>query len=380
MNLALRDIRHNLLRFTLTGLGLGGLLGLVVVMTGIYEGALDDALRLPRASSPDLWVVQPLTKGPFAEPSRIPRDTRDLVRRIPGVAAAGAVTFQSVQTVANGKPLRLYVQGYELGRLGGPRSLVAGHDITQSHYQIVADASSGLRLGDKVPLGPYRDLYTVVGLTRGMVNSAGDAIAWLTLLDAQAIQFAVAPALQRREEAAGRSPLVMADINAMLVRLEPGVSKAAVAQEIVRWKHLSAVTEQQEEDFLTVFVISKMQNTLGMFMTILIVVSAVILALIVYTLTMDKLRSIATLKLVGAPDRTIIGLIVQQALVLGVGGFWLGVALTASFKDHFPRRVLMEPKDIAILFVIVIVICLLASALSVRAAVRVDPATALVSG
>ena len=380
MNLAVRDMRHNLLRFTLTGLGLGGLLGIVVVMAGIYEGALDDALRLPRASNPDLWVVQPRTKGPFAEPSRIPRDTRDLVRRIPGVAASGAVTFQSLQTVANRKPLRLYIQGYEPGRLGGPPSLVAGHGLTQSHYQIVADASSRLRLGERVPLGPYRDPYTVVGLTRGMVNSSGDPMAWVTLLDAQTIQFAVAAPLQRREKAAGRSPLVTADINAVLVRLYRGVSKEAVAAEIGRWKHLSAVTELQEETYLTVFVISKMQKQLGMFMGILIVVSAVIIALIIYTLTMDKLRSIATLKLVGAPDRTIIGLIVQEALVLGVSGFWLGVALTAAFKGYFPRRVLMEPRDIAILFLIVVVICLLASALSVRAALKVDPATALAAG
>ena len=100
MNLALRDVRHNAFRFVLTALGLGGLLGIVVAMAGIYAGALDDALRLPRASSPDLWVVQPLTKGPFAEPSRIPADTRELVRRIPGVAEAGAVTFQTVQATA----------------------------------------------------------------------------------------------------------------------------------------------------------------------------------------------------------------------------------------------------------------------------------------
>lgn len=377
MNLAVRDIRHNLLRFALTGLGLGGLLGIVVVMAGIYEGALDDALRLPRASSPDLWVVQPLTKGPFAEPSRIPRDTRDLARRMPGVAAAGAVTFQTVQAAANGKPLRLYIQGYEPGRLGGPVSLVVGHGITQSHYQIVVNDSSGLRLGDQVPLGPFDDLYTVVGLTRGMVNSGGDPVAWVTLLDAQAIQFAVAPPLQRREKAAGRSPLVTADINAVLVQLYPGVAKATVAHDFDRWKHLSAVTEQQEEDYLTVFVISKMQKQLGMFMGILIIVAAVIIALIIYTLTMDKLRSIATLKLVGAPDRTIISLIVQQALILGIGGFSIGVALTAVFKGYFPRRVLMEPRDIAILFVIVVVICLVASALSVRAAVKIDPAAAL---
>jgi len=377
MNLALRDMRHNGLRFALTAVGLGLLLGIVVAMIGIYEGALDDALRLPRASSPDLWVVQPRTKGPFAEPSRIPFDTRYLVRRMPGVAAAGAVTFQTVQTVSRGKPLRLFIQGYEPGRLGGPEALATGHGITESHYQIVADASSGLRLGEQVPLGPYQDAYNVVGLTRGMVTSSGDAVAWIALLDAQAIQFAVAPPLQRRESAAGRSPLVTADINAVLVRLGPGVSKAIVAGEIERWKHLSAVTEQQEEDYLTVFVIEKMQRQLGLFMAILIVVSAVIISLIIYTLTMDKLRSIATLKLVGAPDRTIIGLIVQQALILGVSGFGLGVALTAAFKSYFPRRILMEPRDIAILFGIVIVVCLLASTLGVRAAVKVDPARAL---
>jgi putative ABC transport system permease protein len=381
MNLALRDIRHNLPRFALTCLGLGMLLGTVVIMTGIYEGALDDALRLPRASSPDLWVVQPGTKGPFAEPSRIPRDTRDLVRRLPGVAASGAVTFQTVQTVANGRPLRLLLQGYEPGRLGGPPAVVAGHGIAQSHYQIVANASSGLRIDQQVPLGPYHDRFTVVGLTRGMVSSSGDPVAWISLLDAQAIQFAVPPALQRRERAAGRMPQATADINAVLVQLYPGVSRAAVAQDIERWKHLSAVPQQQEEAFLTSFVVSKQSKTLGMFMTILIAVSAVIITLIIYTLTMDKLRSIATLKLVGAPDRTIVGLIIQQALYLGLGGFALGVAWGFALKDYlFVRRVMIMPKDLAIVFAIVVVVCLLGSALSVRVAVKVDPAKALASG
>ncbi|HVB66532.1 MAG TPA: ABC transporter permease, partial [Acetobacteraceae bacterium] len=106
MNLALRDVRRNKLRFALTGLGVGMLLGVVIAMMGIYEGALADALRLPRAEQADLWVVQPRTFGPFAEPSRIPRDTRDLIRRMPGVAAAGAVTFQTVQAMAGGKPVR----------------------------------------------------------------------------------------------------------------------------------------------------------------------------------------------------------------------------------------------------------------------------------
>ena len=377
MNLATRDIQHNKLRFVLTGMGLGLLLALVVAMAGIYEGALEDALSLPRSASADLWIVQPRTKGPFAEPSRIPSDTRELVQRIPGVAATGAVTFQTVQTVAHGEPLRLFIQGYEPGRLGGPAGFVSGHGITESHYQIVADRSSGLQIGEKVPIGPYRDLYTIVGLTRGMVDSAGNPAAWITLLDAQSIQFNVAPPLQRREKAAGRSPLVNTDVNAVLTQLQPGVAKEVVAQDIDRWKHLSAVTEQVQESYLTEFVINKMQRQLGLFMTILIVVSTVIITLIIYTLTMEKLRSIATLKLIGAPDRTIIGLILQQALILGTGGFAFGLALISATKGYFPRRIQMESGDVAILFGIVIIVCLLASALSVRVAVTIDPAAAL---
>ena len=79
----------------------------------------------------------------------------------------------------------------------------------------------------------------------------------------------------------------------------------------------------------------------------------------------------------GAPDRTIIALIVQQALAPGILGYGLGIAMIAAGKDYFPRRVLLEPTYIAALFVVVIVVCLLASVLSIRAAVKVDPAKAL---
>ena len=39
-------------------------------------------------------------------------------------------------------------------------------------------------------------------------------------------------------------------------------------------------------------------------------------------MTIDKKKSIATLKLIGEPDRRIVGLIVQQALAMGVVSLW----------------------------------------------------------
>ena len=121
MNLAYRDIKHNLLRFVLTNFGLSLLLGIVIVITGVYGGLIDDALRQARAANADLWVVEAGTNGPFAEASRISGDTRELVSRVYGVERAGSVTYQSVQTEFNGKPLRMFLIGFEPGRPGGPR-------------------------------------------------------------------------------------------------------------------------------------------------------------------------------------------------------------------------------------------------------------------
>ena len=72
MNFAYRDIKHKPLRFVLTAFGLSLLLGIVIVITGVYRGLIDDALRQARAANADLWVVEAGTNGPFAEASRIP--------------------------------------------------------------------------------------------------------------------------------------------------------------------------------------------------------------------------------------------------------------------------------------------------------------------
>ena len=203
MNLAYRDIKHNLLRFVLTNFGLSLLLGIVIVITGVYGGLIDDALRQARAAHADLWVVEAGTNGPFAEASRIPGDTRDLVARVYGVERAGAVTYQSVQTELNGKPLRMFLIGFEPGRPGGPHTLMAGRQILRSHYEMIIDRSAGLELGQEVPLGTHGHHFTVVGLMRNEVTASGDPVGYITLRDAQGLQFELAPPAERRETARG---------------------------------------------------------------------------------------------------------------------------------------------------------------------------------
>jgi putative ABC transport system permease protein len=375
MNLAWRDIRHKLGRFVLTCFGLSLLLAVVITMAAMNRGQIEDATALVQAIGTDLWVVESGTVGPFAESSRIPGDTREMIARIAGVAEAGSLTFQNVQVDRGGRKLRLQVVGYEPGRPGGPVHIIAGRDITRGHYELIADRQTGLKVGDTIHLG--RNDYAVVGETKGIVTLSGDSIVYVSLRDAQQLQFELAPPAARREAARGAQRAQTDLVNAVVARLAPDVSTDEVAEAIRRWRHLSVLTDAEQQEFLTRNVIERARRQLGLFMAILTVVSAVIIALIIYTLTMDKIREIATLKLIGAPDRTIVGLILQQALLMGTVGFVAGTAMVYLFKGWFPRRIVMLPEDIAALFGAVVIVCLLGSVLGVRAALRVDAARAL---
>lgn len=375
MNLALKDIRHGLFRFVLTCFGLGLLMTVVLAMIGIYNGLVSDALAVVKAPAADVWVVEAGTKGPFAEASSIPADTRDAVARMPGVAEAGAVNYQNLEAPHAGRTLRLYVVGYESGRPGGPQAIAEGRGIGAGHFELVADRKTGLPPGETIRLG--RNRFTVVGLVEGAMNSGGDPAVYVTLADAMALQTELDPAAQRVQAARGAVSVKSASVAAIIARMSPGADVDLLTATVRQWKHLAAMTQAEQEELLLASVVDKARRQIGLFLGILLSVSAVVIALIIYTMTMEKLKQIATLKLIGAPDRTIVALIVQQALILGASGWAIGLILILTVKDYFPRRVVLEPFNAVVLAGIIAAVCLLSSALGVRAAMKVDPATAL---
>jgi putative ABC transport system permease protein len=166
-------------------------------------------------------------------------------------------------------------------------------------------------------------------------------------------------------------------VNAVLVTLKPGYAQNEVAESIQRWKRLTVYTRAQMEDILVGKLITTSAKQIGMFLVILAIVSAAIVAFIIYSLTMDKIREIAVLKLIGTRNRTIAAMIMQQALALGVIGFVVG-KITATFAAPvFPKYVLLTPMDSVIGFLAVLVICILASIIAIRMALKVDPAEAI---
>jgi putative ABC transport system permease protein len=377
VNLALADIRHALGRFLLTCVGLGLLMAVALSMVGIYQGVVAEALALSRSLRADLWVVEAGTRGPFAEASRLPGDIREAVQRVAGVAAAGSITLRTAEARTERGLLRVQVMGYEPGRPGGPAGIASGRGLGGARYEMVADQRSGLALGATVMLGNDRHLYHVVGTTRGLVSSGGDPLIFVQLRDSQDLQFKLSPPAARRAQAAEAGAGSTDTVNAVIARLHPGADPDAVADTVRRWKHLTALTDAEQANLLMRSVVNRARVQLGMFTVVLLFVSAVIIALIIYTMTMDKVREIATLKLIGAPDRMIVGLVMQQALLLGGAGYLAAVALVFSVRDFFPRAVALGAAEIAIMAAVIATICLLGSLLSIRAAMRIEPQQAL---
>lgn len=120
-------------------------------------------------------------------------------------------------------------------------------------------------------------------------------------------------------------------------------------------------------------VVDRQRRQIGMITSLLIVVSAIILTLIVYTLTMERLTSIALLKLIGAPDRVILGMVLRQALFIGSAGHAIAYVLGRFLFPLFPRRVLITEPDLQQLALIVVGMCVLGSLLGIWRAVRVSP-------
>jgi len=405
ISLAGRDILHSWGKFVLTGIGLGLLIGVTLTMAGVYRGMVDDARALLNNSGADLWVVQQDTQGPYAESSSLRDDAVRGVLGLPGVAHAANVTYLTMQvrrSAAAGlapvdgadDDVRAMVVGFEPGQPGEPAYLVAGRHITRSHYEAVADVRTGFVLGEHIRI--RRHDYTVVGLTRRMVSSGGDPMVFIPLKDAQEAQFlkdndaivnerartSANPGLNRPGvpgllEAIQASQANNRNVNAILVQVQPGADAERVAEPVRRWKHLEAFTRAQMEEILVAKLIATSAKQIGMFLVILAIVSAAIVAFIIYTMTLGKIREIAVLKLIGTRNRTIAGMILQQALGLGLIGFLVGKVAATLWAPVFPKYVLLEPGDAVRGLVAVVVICALASTLAIRVALKVDPAAAI---
>jgi putative ABC transport system permease protein len=396
MDLALYDLRLHKGRFIATIIGVGLLFTIVLAMNGLYRGNIYEGLAVIKATNPDLWVVERYRGGPFNEQSNLAEYYHYSVKAIPGVEKACPFIYYTVERQIGDQSRHFSIIGYDVFTgLGGPQRIVAGRGLRQAHYEMVADQKLGVGLGDQVTLGLHT--YTVVGLTHGAIDTNGDPLVFLSLPDAQEIAYQkdneevrtqrgrLARTLQSQQTltaaaAANLAAALAPDthlINAVLVHLKPGADRTAVADNIRKWLYLSVYTTEEETQLMLKGRLAGMTKQLLLFRTLLLIVSVVIIALVIYTFTMEKIRSIAVMKLIGAPNGVIIRLVLEQSLLLTITAFLFALVLINQTYPYFPKTILLVPTDEVITFVIVLVGGILASFLGIVQVLKTQPALAL---
>lgn len=427
MNLALKDIRYHRFKFIGSTIGVGLLMMVVLTIGGIIRGVILDSSSIISKTGADLWVVEKGWLGPFVEISRLPERYYHSIAAMHGVAEASPLVmawahvkqpmrptplmkFMYMNTVIGTRAMvkpgwmamphdkRFIVIGYEPGDIGGPPIIVAGRGIEASHYEIVADRKTGLHVGERIRLGDFD--YTVVGLTQNVVGYTADPVIYATLDDAQNILFEADPDLLRNIRRRTQQQILSAAnlaprltdplkkrasqiaenvryVNAIAVKVRPGVAVSEVEGEIKQWKHLSVYTASREVNMQLMGSNRLILMQLSLFRLILLLIAGVVIGLITYMFTLDKLKEIAVLKLLGTQTHRIYAMILQQAVLMGVLGTLLGAALEFPSEPYFPRRVVATSGDVVQLLVIVIVISVLAALTALRRATTVDPSSVL---
>jgi len=378
IHLAKEDIRHTLGKFIVTAMGVGMLLGIVLIMMGVYRGMIIDAKVILTDLDVDLWVVQEDTLGPFAEASRVHEDLKDTLQAIQGIENSAAITFQNIQLPLGHEKVRTFAIGFdvygEITPIHGNK-IIAGRTLKRDHYEIVVTDKTGFRLHDKIPLG--RNIYTVVGITHGTVSSGGDPLVYISLKDAQELQFLYS---NKRIQTDGARGIINKDahmVNAIIATVKKGYAVDKVAEEVRVWQHKSVYTKAQQEKVLTENLVKRASKQIGMFTVILIIVATIIIALILYTMTLEKIKEISIMKLIGLPNSMVIRMIVEEALLLGVLAFFFGNVFSHLIYDKFPKRVVLESSDAWMLFGVIVVASVLASLIGVKKVIDADPAAAI---
>ena len=378
INLAYKDIVHSLNKFIVTAISVGILLGIVIIMIGVYRGMIFDAKELVNDINADLWVVQQDTLGPFAQTSKIHEDLKDRISYQDGVKYAEAITFQTFQMENSYGDFKVMLVGYDpFGKISviNKAKLVKGRVLKKEHYEIVVSQKTHYKLGEKIKLG--RDYFTVVGITKNTVSNGGDYLMFVSLKDEQILQFTYTNERIRSDEARGIKGSNPHLVNAVIAKLKNGYDPKKVAKKMESATHKKVFTKAEQIKLLLQRVIKKSSKQIGLFTFILIIVSVVIIALIIYTMTLEKIKEISILKLIGISNFVIIKMIIQETMVLGILAFISGNIFARSIADKFPKRIVLELSDAWSLFGIIIVASIFASFFGVYKVLKTDPSEAI---
>jgi putative ABC transport system permease protein len=367
--LARRNLFHDRFRLVVTLTGIAFSVVLMAVQWGLFEGFSSSTTGVIDHSRADLWIA---AKNTTYLEQAIPFNERKYyqVLATPGVGEAiKYIVRWTYWKESNGHTEAIAVVGGDPDAfMGGPYNLVAG-DIQQLKQpnaviidRIYADKLDAHAIGDMVEINGYRA--KVVGFTDGIRA------------------FTTAPYVFTTFKRALDYTIIADDQTTfILVKAAPGVNIGQLKAELQR--------RLPDNDVFTTAEFSASTAHYWMFGTgagiavlmaaaLGLIVGISVVAQTIYATTIDHIREYGTLKAMGAPNRYVLGVIMEQAAIAAVLGYAIGMVVSL-FVVHGASKgganILLTWQTAVGLFFLTLFMCTTAAVVSVKKILSLDPAT-----
>ncbi|HEX6758601.1 MAG TPA: ABC transporter permease [Propionibacteriaceae bacterium] len=357
-----RNLTEDARRAALSVGGVAVALLLVLILDGIFAGALRQVTAYLRTLPADVVVSQQDVRTMHMSASALPPGTADRAAAVPDVDWVAPIWYASgVVATDTGRQLS-YVIGYDAatGR-GGPTRLVAGRNPTDG--EVVLDELGaqqiGVRLGDRVTV--LGTTHTVAGLSTGQ-TSITNTLAFVTAADFT--RLAPRPA------------------SYLLVGARPGIDPATLADRLA--SALPTTTVQTRTEFVDseARIVTDMSAAIMQIMALLgLLVALAVVVLSLYALTLFKLREYGVVAALGATRWRLARIVTVQAVWTAAGAFaaatGLALLLGALISRITPQvSIAVTAPSVARLAAAALAASLAGALLPIYRLARLDPAVA----
>lgn len=319
---------------------------------------MDDQVRFSQDSLPINDSVLQRTRGVSGVKWAVPMYQGFLKVRLPDGTRMVAILVGIDDATLIGAPPQM-AQG-SLEDLRRDKAVFLNEDELAAKFTMKRGGERALRVGDRFSINDRE--VEVAGTFRASKSFFWEPVIYTTYTRA----LAIAPPERRL-------------LNYVLVKAEPGVDVAALAQEITRTTGFAALTSAQFEQKTVDYILKEtgILVNFGMAVGLGFVVGLLIAGQMLYAFTLDNLRHFGALKAMGASDWTLISMMLAQVLVVGAMGYGVGIGCGAFLGTLVAEAGLAfkMPWWIPVACAVsILAICLVAGALSMIRVLRLEPA------
>ncbi|HOW69296.1 MAG TPA: ABC transporter permease [Phycisphaerae bacterium] len=370
--IALHNLIHDKHKLVLALVGIMFSVVLITLQLGILTNATHNAGGLVNNAGADVWVMQCGTRNVDQCETLSERRYYQVIT-VPGVAWAERLVVQfSPWKLPNGQQSTVTLVGLEPdSRLNLPWGMAVGQrdDIFHQNGIIIdkrersryGSAERPLSVDDRLEIGGHRA--RVAGFSSGVGT------------------FTFAPYVFTSYKRAQESGKLRPDSTKyVLVKALPGLSAEELRDRILqRVNEVDAFTTTEFAAKTSYYWLISTGMGLGVIAaaTISLIVGTVIVGQTMYSATIERLHEYGTLKALGMSNIALAGVVVRQAIMTGLIGYAGGAAIAYSVGNRLSQYNVPVEVPLALLAVMLVVavgMCVVASVSSVVRVFRLEPA------